>query len=409
MQVNIDRLMGSLFELSEIGRRPDGGVCRLSLTPEDKLARDWLITRFKALNLHITVDQIGNVYGVRKGKHDLPAIAIGSHLDTVTTGGRYDGSYGVLAGLEIVQTLNENNVVTEKPLVIINFTNEEGVRFTPDMMGSLALSEPGRLPELWMAPDLKNPKLLLKDELQRIGYMGSSLPGHIDIDHYLELHIEQGPILETENFQIGAVEGVQGIFWTEYVIKGAASHAGTTPVSKRKDAGLIASQVNLFLRELCDTIPAQLCTLGFSEFYPNVINIVPEQVRFVTDLRNPEYKNLQRAQQLLDNFINRITEREKLLVERTEKVRFGPVSFSKELVDSIQLASAELGYSTRRMVSGAGHDAQMMAQICKSAMIFVPSKDGISHNVTEYTPPADIERGANVLLAMTRRLLNSNA
>lgn len=407
MHINRDRLLARIQAMNKIGALPGGGNRRLSLTDEDKAARDLLAVWMKEEGLVVKVDEVGNMYGIRKGRHELPAAALGSHLDTVSTGGRYDGTYGVLAALEVISVLNENKVTTNQPVVVINFTNEEGARFAPDMMGSLVVSKPQLKEDVWKATDLSGTGETVKDELKRIGYLGDVKCGSVAIDAYLELHIEQGPILEQESIPIGVVEKVQGIFWTEYILTGQAAHAGTTPLMSRKDPGLVASAVNLFAREMALESPGQLCTIGLMEYFPNVINVVPQQVRFVTDLRNPNDSRLQSAQQMLDKFIQREAAAAHVAVQRFERVRLQSVDFSQDVVKVIESSAAELRLSFRRMVSGAGHDAQMMAAVSKAAMIFVPSVNGISHNEAEYTAPDDLVNGANVLLHAALRMANS--
>ena len=391
--------------MNEIGRLSGGGVCRLALTDEDKRARDLLALWMRNENLEVKVDELGNMYGIRPGNSNIPALAIGSHLDTVTTGGDYDGTYGVLAGLEMISVLNENKVVTERPVILINFTNEEGNRFSPDMMGSLVVSKPQLRDEIYKSMALDGANASIKSELQRIGYLGKIPCGSIPIEYYLELHIEQGPILENENLNIGIVEKVQGIYWTEYIFKGQSAHAGTTPIANRRDPGLLAAKVNLFLRELAQSTAGQLGTIGLMEFTPNVINVVPEKVRVITDVRNRDHSLLRVTQSKLDEFVVRESTIAGIEVLRTEKVRLAPVDFSPEVTNQIKSSVDELGLSSKRMVSGAGHDAQMMAAVSKAAMIFVPSVKGISHNVKEFTSPVDLVNGANVLLRTAVQLI----
>lgn len=398
MRINATRLLARLSKLNGIGALSGGGVCRLALTNEDKRARDLLMTWMKEENLEVVIDELGNMYGMREGSSDLPFLAIGSHLDTVSTGGYYDGAYGVVAGLEVISVLQENKVETNRPLVLINFTNEEGARFSPDMMGSLVVSKPKLRDDVWQASALDGSGVSVKEELKRIGYLGQVACGSLPIDFYIEAHIEQGPILEREKIQIGVVEKVQGIFWTEYVLHGRAAHAGTTPIVSRKDPGLLAARINVFLRTLASQTTGQLGTIGLMEFFPNVINVVPERVRFVTDLRNPDHGILERTQQQLDAFIVEEANATEIEIVRKEMVRLAPVDFSQEVVRHIQSSADSLRLTSRHMVSGAGHDAQMMAAISQAAMIFVPSTGGISHNVNEYTAPEDLINGANVLL-----------
>ena len=398
MKINPTRLLSRLKKLNTIGALPDGGNCRLALSDQDKKGRDLLVTWMRQEGLEVQIDQVGNIYGIRRGQRSGPALAIGSHLDTVTTGGRYDGCYGVLAGLEVISVLNEKKVKTTRPLILINFTNEEGNRFSPDMMGSLAVSKPKQVGEIWKSVALDGSGVTVKSELERIGYLGKVKCGSIPIAYYLELHIEQGPILEQEMIDIGIVEKVQGIYWTEYILKGQAAHAGTTPLESRKDAGLVAARINLGLREIAEEVPGQLGTIGLMEFYPNVINVVPDRVRLITDLRNPDKVLLSKAQGMLDQYVQFQCKNEEVQVVRREKVRLIPVDFSPKVVERITKACNDLGFSSKQMVSGAGHDAQMMAAVSKAAMIFVPSVGGISHNPKEFTKPKDLERGAEVLL-----------
>ncbi|MDN5199837.1 Zn-dependent hydrolase [Fulvivirgaceae bacterium BMA10] len=403
--INIKRLMGRMMQMAEIGAIEGGGVCRLALTDEDKISRDLFSEWMKEQGLEIKVDAIGNMVGLRTGQKNLPPVAIGSHLDTVATGGKYDGSLGVLAGLEVIEILNEQGIQTKHPIALINFTNEEGARFTPDMMGSLALSGAENIDTLLKARDLANPGVILKDELNRIGYHGEPWSKPFQAKAFIELHIEQGPILENEGLQIGAVERLQGIFWTEYVVTGSASHAGTTPMQLRKDAAYVASMVTRFIRNLTKEIGnGQVGTVGLVELLPNAINVVAEQARFTVDLRNPDKGLLEKAQQKLDDYIHKISVEEGTSFVKKELVRFAPVNFDQGIADLIENTAVELGLGCKKMVSGAGHDAQMMASICPTAMIFIPSKNGISHNVNEFSSEEDIEAGANVLLNVVKQL-----
>ncbi len=392
--------------VNAIGALPGGGVERLSLTNEDKEVRDLLCKWFDELDLELRIDQMGNMTGTWITDSKGPPVAIGSHLDTVGSGGYFDGSLGVVAGLEVLETLKKAGVMPPKPLSIINFTNEEGVRFTPDMMGSFAFAGLGDPNELWKAKAEENHDLSLKNELENIGYLGSDICGQYPLDSYFELHIEQGPVLEREGIDIGVVEKVQGIFWTEYLLKGNANHAGTTPMSMRRDAGYVAARINTFVRDLTKQIGGvQVGTVGITNFFPNLINVVPQDVRLTVDLRNTEKNKLVEAQETLQSFVTKVAHEESINFEFSELVRFDPVDFDKNMIYSITMAANSLGYSSRTMPSGAGHDAQMMASICPTTMIFIPSKDGISHNINEFSSDADIEKGANVLLlAVTNRL-----
>ena len=396
--INNERLMANLERFSRIGALSGGGVCRLALTDEDKAARDTLKEWMLDIGLEVKVDKIGNMFGTRKGKQDLSPVMIGSHLDTVGTGGCYDGSLGVLAAMEAVETLNDQKIETKKSITIVNFTNEEGVRFIPDMMGSLVVSGGMSLDEIYKVQSVDG-SVNLFQELKRIGYEGKEPVDNFKADSYIELHIEQGPVLEHENIKIAAVEMVQGISWTEFIIHGQANHAGTTPMELRKDAGYAASSIIQFARELTKEVGGrQVANAGMMEVYPNLINVVPERVRLTLDLRNTDNSQLLLAENRLKEFIIDLELREKVTIETKRLVRFNPVDFDEEIISLIDQTAVELGYSRKRMHSGAGHDAQMMVVVCPTAMIFIPSKDGISHNVNEYSSPEDIEVGANVLL-----------
>lgn len=408
LKINLSRLKRRLDEVNAIGALPGGGVERRSLTDEDKQVRDLLKGWFDELGLESTVDQMGNMVGIWNINGNVPPVAIGSHLDTVGSGGYFDGSLGVVAGLEVLETLKDADIEPRKSLSVINFTNEEGVRFTPDMMGSFAFAGLGRVSELWEAGAEENNSVKLKSELERIGYLGDNICGNSKLDSYFELHIEQGPVLEKEGIDIGAVEKVQGIFWTEYILKGNANHAGTTPMSMRRDAGYVAARINTFVRELTKQVGStQVGTVGITNFFPNLINVVPQEVRITVDLRNTDKNMLVKAQEALHSFVIKVTDEESINFEFRELVRFDPVDFDESMINSIANAAKSLGYSYKVMPSGAGHDAQMMASICPTTMIFIPSKDGISHNINEFSSDADIEKGTNVLLRAVMNRLQS--
>ncbi|GAB5527427.1 MAG: Zn-dependent hydrolase [Roseivirga sp.] len=399
MEISRQRLLGNLERYAQIGMAQGIGVERIALSEEDKVARDLLKQQMLDAGLEVSVDQIGNMIGIRKGLKDVPPVAIGSHLDTVYQGGRYDGALGVLAGLEVIQSLNDQHLTTEKPIALINFTNEEGVRFAPDMMGSHVFAHPDLLEEILQSEAYDNPEDTVGGRLEAIGYQGDMACGSLALDSFLELHIEQGPTLELEKTDIGAVEMVQGIYWTRYTIKGQANHAGTTPIHYRKDAGYAASEVMHFIGDYSRKADSKvLTTVGTVSFEPNAINIVPEQASFTLDLRSVNYEALKQGQVANDEKIKSVAESAGLTLEREEMVRFAPVQFDQEMVQLVADGARGLGLSVKQMPSGAGHDAQMMAAVCPSAMIFVPSVDGISHNVKEFTHPTDLENGANVML-----------
>jgi N-carbamoyl-L-amino-acid hydrolase len=403
LTVNGPRLLRALDELAAIGAIDGGGCARLALSDDDKAGRDLVAGWMKALGLAVQVDAIGNVIGVRAGREPLAPVMTGSHIDTVRTGGRYDGNLGVLAGLEVVRALNEAGLETRRPIAVAFFTNEEGARFQPDMMGSLVYAGGIGLNEVYAAADKDG--VSVGDELRRIGYLGAAKPGALKPHAFLELHIEQGPILDEEKVQIGVVESVQGISWTEYTVTGVSNHAGTTPMRLRRDAGYLASSVNLFARRLaCEMGGNQVATVGSLSLRPNLINVVPNRAVFAVDLRNTDEEKLKHAEAKVAAHIAEVAEAERVDVEAKVLARFEPVIFEPGLVDRVEHHAKALALSTRRMPSGAGHDAQMMQRLCPTAMIFVPSVAGLSHNVKEHTEAADLLAGAQVLMNLVLEL-----
>lgn len=403
IQINAARLQSRMREMGEIGALKGGGVCRLALSDEDRKARKLFIKWLEQCSADVMVDRIGNIFGFRKGLGDIPPVMVGSHLDTVTTGGLYDGSLGVLAGLEIMQVLHEQNAETKRPFAVANFTNEEGVRFAPGMTGSKAFAGNATVEEL-LAVLSVDEKTTIAKELKRIGFDGNMDCGGFNVHRFIELHIEQGPILEKEQKAIGAVASVQGIYWTEYTITGETGHAGTTPMDLRKDAGYVAAQINNYIRELTHEFGG-VGTVGFQEITPNATNVIPEKARVRVDFRHPKKNVLKECQQKMDAFVDKACKREETSHKRKALIRATPVQFDETVVEAIEESSRQLGYPVRRMASGAGHDAQMMAEVCPAAMIFIPCRDGISHNVNEYAKEEDIEAGANVMLNGVLKML----
>ena len=405
VDINGARLLASLQELGRIGALEGGGVCRLALTDEDKAGRDWVVAQMKTLGMSVSVDGIGNVVGVYAGQEDAPPVMAGSHIDTVRTGGLYDGNYVVMAGLEVVRTLRDAGVRARKPLAVAFFTNEEGSRFAPDMMGSLVFQ--GDL-SLAAALDAKGiDGTTVRENLERIAYLGSAPTGVMKVDSYVELHIEQGPVLDIEKTTIGAVEGVQGISWTEFKVSGVSNHAGTTPMRLRHDAGHVAARIACFARELARELGGdQVATVGSMTVFPNLVNVIPSRVVFTVDLRNTNEEILKLAEQRLWAFADGAAAAEGTEISRRSLARFEPVAFHPELVNLVERTAHDLGFSVRRLPSGAGHDAQILARKCPAAMIFVPSVGGLSHNVREHTEPGDLVAGARVLLRVLMHLAN---
>ena len=404
-QINGPRLLDSLQALGQIGALPGGGVNRLALTDADRDARDWTVARMRELGMRIDVDPIGNIIATYPGLEDLLPVMTGSHIDTVRTGGLYDGNYGVLAGLEVVATLREAGLRTRRPLAVAVFTNEEGARFQPDMMGSLVYAGGMALQDALATCDADG--LTVQAELQRIGYVGTAPVGAPVVDSYVELHVEQGPVLEQMGLQIGVVEGVQGISWTEFTVAGQSNHAGTTPMGLRHDAALVAAQVAVFVRELSQRMGgSQLATVGAVRLSPNLVNVIAQKAVFTVDLRNTDSARLAQAEADLHAYAHQAAQAEGARITSRVLARFEPVAFDPFVVNLVEQQTRALGCTYQRMPSGAGHDAQMLARVCPSAMIFVPSVGGLSHNVREHTEPADLQRGAQVLLQVVLALAN---
>ncbi|NWB96713.1 Zn-dependent hydrolase [Pseudomonas gingeri] len=409
LRLNGEILLQQIRTLGELGADPlNGGRTRIALTDADKSARDQLVAWMQELDLEIQVDRIGNLFGTLRPADDQAEKAplmIGSHIDTVTNAGALDGCYGVLAGLAVARAFREAGVRPARAIVIGAFTNEEGVRYQPDMMGSLVYAGGMSVEEALATIGTDGTRLA--DELERIGYAGTLQPGAIVPHEYLELHIEQGPLLEAENTLIGVVENLQGISWQQVTVQGNANHAGTTPTRLRHDAGYVASAVVTELRRIAmDSNSTTLATVGCMNFEPNVINVIPRKASFTVDLRDPDETRLANAEQRLSRFLARISEAEGVQISTTQLVRFQPVVFDAGLADEIEASAKHFGYSHMRMTSGAGHDAQMIARIAPSAMIFVPSRDGISHNPREHTDDEQLIKGAKVLLDVVAHRLN---
>jgi N-carbamoyl-L-amino-acid hydrolase len=403
IQIDGAHLSLRLNKLAAVGAIPGGGACRLALTAADKAGRDLVVEWMHELGLAVATDSVGNVIATREGTAGGPPVMTGSHIDTVATGGRYDGCLGVLAGLEVIATLNEAAVVTKRPLAVAFFTNEEGCRFHPDMFGSLVYA--GGLPINRALATVTVDGATVAEELGRIGYAGSAPATKQPPHAYIELHIEQGPILHAENIRIGAVESVQGISWTEFTLTGQANHAGTTPMRMRHDAGYVAAEIAVFARRLARDIGgAQVATVGALTLSPNLPNVVAGTAVLTVDLRNTDNTQLQDAENRLFAFAAETAAAEGVAITQRSLVRFDPVIFAPDLVARVEAIAREAGLSVKRLPSGAGHDAQMLAAICPACMIFVPSVNGISHNVQEYTAPEDLEAGANILLRLMLEL-----
>jgi len=406
LRIDSKRLMDRLMSLAEISPIDGGGNCRLALTDEDRDGRDLVVSWMRDLNMEVSIDAVGNVIGTWNVGAGSPVMT-GSHIDTVRTGGKFDGNYGVLAGLEVIETCQKNGYTPSRPLAVGIFTDEEGARFAPDMLGSLVYVGGMTTEEALDIRAIDGPRL--GDELVRIGYAGSTpCPGMVP-HSFVELHIEQGPLLEANNVRIGAVTGVQGISWQEVTIVGQSNHAGTTPMSLRHDPAYVAAEITVFLRQLSARYGKyQVCTVGKIDVFPNLINVVPARVTLTLDVRNTDEALLQEAEQEVKQFIDQLAANEGVTITTKRLARFEPVEFDPRVIEIVESIAAEQGNTVQRMPSGAGHDAQMLARVCPTAMIFVPSVNGISHNAAEHTDTPDLEAGANILLHTMLQLCSTH-
>lgn len=404
VRVNGDRLWQSLMELAKIGATQKGGVCRLTLTDLDRQGRDLVIGWAREAGLSVTIDKIGNVFMRRAGKNNaLPPIMTGSHIDTQPTGGKFDGNFGVLAGLEVIRTLNDYDIETEAPVELAFWTNEEGSRFVPVMMGSGVFANIFSLEHAYAATDIEGKTV--RDELEKIGYIGTETPGDHPIGAYFESHIEQGPILEDEGITIGVVQAVLGIRWYDCVVTGMEAHAGPTPMALRKDAMQVAAKIMQEVVAIAHRFgPHGRGTVGMVQVFPNSRNVIPGQVKFSIDFRNMTDALVDEMDAAIRAFAKQ-TEAETGLTIAIQLVSDYPaVPFHPDCKDAVRRAANKLGYSNMDIVSGAGHDAVYMAGLAPTGMIFIPCKDGISHNEIEDTLPEQVTAGANVLLhAMLER------
>ena len=404
LRINGDRLWASLMELAQIGATPKGGVCRLTLTDLDKQGRD-LVTRWaREAGMTVTIDKIGNGFMRRPGRNNsLPPIMTGSHIDTQPTGGKFDGNYGVLAGIEVVRTLNDHGIQTEAPIEVAFWTNEEGSRFVPVMMGSGVFAKAFTLEHAYAATDTEGKTV--KGELERIGYIGDQEPGDHPIGAYFETHIEQGPVLEDNNKTIGVVSGVLGIRWFDCTVTGMEAHAGPTPMALRKDAMLAATRIMQDVVAAAHRHPPHgRGTVGMVQVFPNSRNVIPGRVKFSIDLRNSTDALVDAMAAEVKAFADQVAQEHGVQVHIEMVSSYPAQLFQPECVEAVGRAAAKLGYSHMPAVSGAGHDAVYMAKLAPSGMIFIPCKDGISHNEIEDAKPEHIEAGCNVLLhAMLER------
>ena len=398
LKINGDRLWGSLMEMAKIGATPKGGVCRLALTDLDRQGRDLFVRWCREAGCTVKVDRMGNIFARRAGRNnDLAPVGTGSHLDSQPTGGRFDGVYGVLAGLEVIRTLNDLGLETERPVEASVWTNEEGSRFAPAMVASGVYAGVFTLEYGLSRADADG--LTMGEELQRIGYAGTEPVGGRAVHAFFETHIEQGPILEAEGQTIGVVTDAQGQRWYELTLTGQDSHAGPTPMPVRRDALLGAARVIQLVNEIgLNHAPRAVSTVGMINSYPNSRNVIPGRTFLTVDFRCPDNDELARMDAELKEGVARIAAQGRLEFDLKQIFQYDCVHFDESCVAMVRAGAQALGYSTRDIVSGAGHDACYMSQVTPTAMIFVPCIGGISHNEIEDAKPEWIEAGGNVLL-----------
>ncbi|MBY0241157.1 MAG: Zn-dependent hydrolase [Burkholderiaceae bacterium] len=404
VRVNGDRLWSSLMELAKIGATVKGGVKRLTLTDLDKQGRDLVTGWAREAGLSVTIDQIGNVFMRRDGEDNtLPPVMTGSHIDTQPTGGKFDGNYGVLAGLEVVRTLNDQGIKTRAPIEVAFWTNEEGSRFVPVMMGSGVFCGAFTLDHAYAAKDIDGKTV--EQELERIGYKGDQVPGQHPIGAYFEAHIEQGPVLEDADKVIGVVPAVMGLSWYDCTVTGMEAHAGPTPMHLRKDAMQVSTRIIQEVVAIANRYPPYgRGTVGMMQVFPNSRNVIPGEVKFSIDLRNVNDALLNTMHEEMLAFIEKTRQETGLGIQIERVSYYPPCPFHPDCVDAVRNATAKLGYSTMDVVSGAGHDAIYAARVAPAGMIFVPCKDGISHNEIEDAKAEHLAAGCNVLLhAMLER------
>lgn len=391
-------LWTDLMDTAGFGKTPKGGIRRLTLTQEDKQVRDWFMQTCESLGCTVSYDSMGNLFARRPGQDNtLPPITMGSHLDTQPTGGKFDGILGVLGGLSVLRVLHKSGYVTRHPIELINWTNEEGSRFSPPMMCSGVFA--GVFTEEDVLEKRDRAGIRFGDELDTIGYRGAEPCGQHPLTAYFELHIEQGPILEAEDKTIGIVTGIQGARWYEVTVRGKDAHAGSTPMPLRHDALLASAKmieaVSLVAKEHS---PSAVGTVGLLENRPNSSNVVPGEVFFTIDIRDPDDAVVLKMEQDLMQRLQQIAENGGVTIEVVQIWDAPAVHFDQQCVNMVEEAAAEGNYPARRIVSGPGHDAGYVARVAPTAMIFVPCKDGLSHNEEESITKTHAEAGANVLL-----------
>jgi N-carbamoyl-L-amino-acid hydrolase len=410
LKIDGDRLWNSLMEMAQIGATKKGGVRRLTLTDLDRESRELFTQWCEDAGCTVTVDKVGNMFARRPGRDpSKKPVMSGSHLDSQPTGGKYDGAYGVLAALEVVRTLNDAGVETEAPVEIAMWTNEEGSRYAPAMMGSGVFAGVFSTEEVHAKIDTEGKSF--GEELRRIGYEGDETPGDHPADSYFECHIEQGPILEREGVPVGVVTDANGQRWYEVTVTGVESHAGPTPMETRKDALVGAALMISLVNEIgLANLPNACATVGMLEVYPNSRNVIPGQVFFTVDFRHPDDTVLSQMDAALKSGLAQISEEIGLQLDRHDLWYSPPIPFDPDCVAAVRRGAELHGHGHRDIVSGAGHDAVYMTRMCPTAMIFVPCEGGISHNEAENATREDLAAGCDVLLhAVMERALRAGA
>ncbi len=403
-EINGDRLLDTLQTLAQIGRTEDGSTCRLAFTKSDFDGRSQVIEWMKQAKLTVRTDALGNTVGTRAGREpNLPAVMTGSHIDTVRTGGPFDGSLGVLAGLEIIRTLNDQRAETRRSIEVGFFSNEEGSRFAPDMMGSLVYVGDFSLDTARSMTDTNGVEV--GEAVDALSFSGSArIPGPVP-HAFIELHIEQGPVLDTAQMEIGVVTSVQGIRWQKLVLSGVSNHAGTSPMSQRQDAGYAAARIAVLVRDISREIgPPMVGTVGHMRLSPSLVNVVANHVEMTVDLRHVDDALLTQTEERFNEEARAICNREGVGIQIERMATFAPFHFEPTLVELVRATATVRGLRHIDLVSGAGHDAQIHGRRAPAAMIFVPSVNGISHNPAEHTEPQHLVAGANLLLDLIRDL-----
>ena len=397
LQVNSKRLWNTIMETARFGSTEKGGICRLALSDADRQSRHWLVRECKVAGCIINIDEMGSIFARRSGKVDtLLPIAIGSHLDTQPSGGKFDGIVGVLSGLEVLRTLNEAGYTTAAPLELIDWTNEEGSRFTPPMLASGVFASVFERDFAYAVEECDRKKFVA--ELERIGYRGKQKCGDHKLGAYFELHIEQGPVLEAENKMIGVVTGMQGQKWYEIVVTGQDAHAGSTPMHLRRDAMVACARMVEAIHKIALNHAPAVSTVGLVVVKPNSRNVIPGSVFFTVDLRHPDDNVLSQMDQEFREKVGTIAKEADLTAKLVNNWNVASMEFNQECINHVRNAAGKLDYLHRDMISGAGHDAVYIARVAPTGMIFIPCEHGISHNELENTKPEYVAAGANVLL-----------